>query len=48
MRGIGLALNGSTGTFEGTRAGDPFWYLRMIGYPPIREKLSQHVESVGW
>ncbi|CAM6094241.1 unnamed protein product [Calypogeia fissa] len=44
MRGVGLALNGSIGTFEGTRAGDPFWILRMIGYPPIPD---QNIYDVG-
>lgn len=33
MRGIALALGGSAVEFEGTRVGDPFWVLRIIGYP---------------
>ncbi|KAI6699270.1 probable 2-oxoglutarate-dependent dioxygenase At3g50210 isoform X1 [Syzygium oleosum] len=33
MRGIALALGGSPSEFEGQRAGDPFWVLRIIGYP---------------
>ncbi|KAL2522726.1 putative 2-oxoglutarate-dependent dioxygenase [Forsythia ovata] len=33
MRGIALALGGSMDAFEGNRAGDPFWVLRIIGYP---------------
>ncbi|KAK2657526.1 hypothetical protein Ddye_010578 [Dipteronia dyeriana] len=33
MRGIALALGGSPYEFEGERAGDPFWVLRIIGYP---------------
>ncbi|XP_024358722.1 homoarginine-6-hydroxylase 2-ODD-233 isoform X2 [Physcomitrium patens] len=35
MRGIALALGGPKDLFEGERAGDPFWILRVIGYPPI-------------
>jgi len=33
MRGIALALGGSPYEFEGDRAGDPFWVMRIIGYP---------------
>ncbi|KAI9088974.1 hypothetical protein K1719_029253 [Acacia pycnantha] len=33
MRGIALALGGSPDEFEGQRAGDPFWAMRLIGYP---------------
>ncbi|KAI3824144.1 hypothetical protein L1987_05593 [Smallanthus sonchifolius] len=33
MRGIALALGGSVDEFEGKIAGDPFWVLRIIGYP---------------
>ncbi|KAM4117876.1 hypothetical protein ACB094_02G158800 [Castanea mollissima] len=33
MRGISLALTGSPEEFEGERAGDPFWVMRIIGYP---------------
>ncbi|GFP89253.1 probable 2-oxoglutarate-dependent dioxygenase at3g49630 [Phtheirospermum japonicum] len=33
MRGIALALGGPVDAFEGDRAGDPFWVLRVIGYP---------------
>ena len=33
MRGISLALTGSPKEFEGERAGDPFWVMRIIGYP---------------
>lgn len=35
MRGISLALTGSAVEFEGNRAGDPFWVLRIIGYPGV-------------
>ncbi|EFJ16739.1 hypothetical protein SELMODRAFT_421528 [Selaginella moellendorffii] len=34
LRGVALALGGEADTFEGSRAGDPFWILRVIGYPP--------------
>ncbi|KAG4943630.1 hypothetical protein AAZX31_17G162700 [Glycine max] len=35
MRGIALALGGSPNEFEGQRAGDPFWVMRLIGYPGV-------------
>ncbi|XP_027346324.1 probable 2-oxoglutarate-dependent dioxygenase At3g50210 isoform X2 [Abrus precatorius] len=35
MRGIALALGGSPDEFEGRRAGDPFWVMRLIGYPGV-------------
>ncbi|KAJ0450446.1 putative aminocyclopropanecarboxylate oxidase [Helianthus annuus] len=35
MRGIALALGGSVDAFEGKIAGDPFWVLRIIGYPGV-------------
>ncbi|XP_073010639.1 homoarginine-6-hydroxylase 2-ODD-233-like isoform X1 [Typha latifolia] len=33
MRGIALGLGGSLDAFEGERAGDSFWVMRLIGYP---------------
>lgn len=33
IRGIALALGGSVDEIEGEKAGDPFWVLRIIGYP---------------
>ncbi|XBI40573.1 hypothetical protein VPH35_125155 [Triticum aestivum] len=33
MRGIALALGAPSDAFQGGTAGDPFWYLRLIGYP---------------
>ncbi|XP_059455959.1 probable 2-oxoglutarate-dependent dioxygenase At3g50210 [Corylus avellana] len=33
LRGIALALGGSPDEFEGERAGDAFWVMRIIGYP---------------
>ncbi|XP_048502233.1 probable 2-oxoglutarate-dependent dioxygenase At3g50210 isoform X2 [Beta vulgaris subsp. vulgaris] len=35
MRGIALALTGSANSLEGDIAGDPFWSIRMNGYPGI-------------
>ncbi|KAL8229227.1 hypothetical protein R6Q57_014127 [Mikania cordata] len=36
MRGIALALGGSVDAFEEKIAGDPFWVLRIIGYPGVK------------
>ncbi|MCD7455004.1 hypothetical protein HAX54_026732 [Datura stramonium] len=33
MRGISLALGGPANEMEGEIGGDPFWVLRIIGYP---------------
>ncbi|XP_010550355.1 PREDICTED: probable 2-oxoglutarate-dependent dioxygenase At3g49630 [Tarenaya hassleriana] len=33
LRGISLALGGSPYEFEGKIGGDPFWVMRIIGYP---------------
>ncbi|KAM7520440.1 hypothetical protein LguiB_019402 [Lonicera macranthoides] len=35
MRGIALALGGSIDELEAEIAGDPFWVLRIIGYPGV-------------
>lgn len=35
MRGIALALTGTANALEGDIAGDPFWSIRMNGYPGI-------------
>ncbi|XAR57770.1 Aminocyclopropanecarboxylate oxidase [Bertholletia excelsa] len=35
MHGIALALGASADQFEGKIAGDPFWVLRIIGYPVL-------------
>ncbi|KAI5418031.1 hypothetical protein KIW84_042609 [Lathyrus oleraceus] len=43
MRGIALALGGSPYEFEGDRAGDPFWVMRIIGYPGVST-----VNDIGW
>ncbi|KAJ6419844.1 hypothetical protein OIU84_029880 [Salix udensis] len=37
VRGIALALGGSADEFEGERAGDAFWVLRVIGYPGVSQ-----------
>lgn len=33
--------------FEGDIAGDPFWVLRIIGYPGSKEMLDSE-NDVGW
>ena len=50
MRGIALALGGSPVEFEGTRAGDPFWVLRIIGYPGVSPANGQDMpkNDIGW
>lgn len=40
MRGIALALGGSPDEFEGARAGNPFWVMRLIGYPGVSAENS--------
>ncbi|KFK33446.1 hypothetical protein AALP_AA5G015100 [Arabis alpina] len=35
LRGISLALGGSPYEFEGNMVGDPFWVMRIIGYPGV-------------
>lgn len=47
MRGISLALGGVTTSLEGHIAGDPFWMLRLNGYPPI-PNLTDATNGVGW
>ncbi|KAL6572985.1 hypothetical protein OROHE_002461 [Orobanche hederae] len=47
MRGIALALGGPMDVFEGNRAGDPFWVLRVIGYPVNGNKIPNEQNDVG-
>ncbi|KAJ6740360.1 2-OXOGLUTARATE (2OG) AND FE(II)-DEPENDENT OXYGENASE SUPERFAMILY PROTEIN [Salix purpurea] len=42
VRGIALALGGSADEFEGERAGDAFWVLRVIGYPGVSNTNGQN------
>ncbi|XP_042395732.1 2-oxoglutarate-dependent dioxygenase 33-like isoform X1 [Zingiber officinale] len=46
MRGIALALGGPPDAFEREKAGDPFWVMRLIGYP-ISSDISeiQHTDT---
>lgn len=50
MRGIALALGGSVAEFEGKIAGDPFWVLRIIGYPGASSTSDEGLpkNDVGW
>lgn len=52
MRGIALALGGPVDAFEGNRAGDPFWVLRVIGYPVVcganGKEMPKEENDVGW
>ncbi|XP_078438993.1 2-oxoglutarate (2OG) and Fe(II)-dependent oxygenase superfamily protein [Wolffia australiana] len=38
MRGIAVALGGPDDAFEGDVAGNPFWVMRLIGYPGFSSK----------
>lgn len=46
MHALALALGGPRDAFEGERAGDPFWILRVIGYPPAQ--ALEDFEIIGW
>ncbi|XP_028550802.1 probable 2-oxoglutarate-dependent dioxygenase At3g50210 isoform X2 [Dendrobium catenatum] len=39
MQGIALALGGPPETFEGERAGNSFWVMRIIGYPGLAGEM---------
>ncbi|KAL3688771.1 hypothetical protein R1sor_015080 [Riccia sorocarpa] len=41
MQAISLALTGVHDSFEGSRAGSPFWLFRVIGYPPLERKITE-------
>ncbi|KAL0450378.1 UNVERIFIED_CONTAM: putative 2-oxoglutarate-dependent dioxygenase [Sesamum latifolium] len=45
MRGIALALGAPMDVFEGNRAGDPFWVLRVIGYPVVHHANGQEMRK---
>ncbi|KAG2311578.1 hypothetical protein Bca52824_023135 [Brassica carinata] len=42
LRGISLALGGSPYEFEGKLVGDPFWIMRIIGYPGVNQESKTH------
>lgn len=50
MRGIALALGGSPYEFEGERAGNAFWVMRLIGYPGVHSANGSDIpkEDIGW
>jgi isopenicillin N synthase-like dioxygenase len=48
MRGIALALGAPSDAFEGGTAGDPFWYLRLIGYPVSADIPKEQRTDTGW
>jgi isopenicillin N synthase-like dioxygenase len=48
LRGISLALAGSPYEFEGKMAGDPFWVMRLIGYPGAEFTNGQPENDIGW
>lgn len=37
MRGIAIGLGLPERTFEGNIAGDPYWVMRVINYPPLQQ-----------
>ncbi|KAH0995804.1 hypothetical protein GBA52_019668 [Prunus armeniaca] len=49
MRGIALALGGSPYEFEGERAGNAFWVMRLIGYPGVHSANDSDIpkEDIG-
>eukprot|EP00246_Nothoceros_aenigmaticus_P011098 TRINITY_DN2877_c0_g1_i3.p1 TRINITY_DN2877_c0_g1~~TRINITY_DN2877_c0_g1_i3.p1 ORF type:complete len:155 (-),score=15.92 TRINITY_DN2877_c0_g1_i3:182-646(-) len=47
MRALALALGGPRDAFEGDRAGDPFWILRVIGYPGCRDIDKNDSSGIG-
>jgi hypothetical protein len=49
LRGIALALGGSPDEFEGERAGDAFWVMRIIGYPGVSTTNGPGpTNDIGW
>jgi isopenicillin N synthase-like dioxygenase len=48
MRGIALALGAPFDAFEGGTAGDPFWVLRLIGYPVSADIPQEQRTDTGW
>lgn len=50
MRGIALALGGSPYEFEGDRAGNSFWVMRLIGYPGVTSLKASDISEndIGW
>lgn len=52
LRGIALALDGPSDMFEGNIAGDPFWVLRIIGYPTVSNSNGKQMlgakTDIGW
>lgn len=48
LMGISLALGGSPYEFEGKMAGDPFWVMRLIGYPGAPFANGQPENDIGW
>ncbi|OVA15883.1 Isopenicillin N synthase [Macleaya cordata] len=47
LRGLALALGGLPDEFEGDRAGDPFWVMRIIGYPGISDSKGLEMPENG-
>ncbi|KAJ0965364.1 hypothetical protein J5N97_026502 [Dioscorea zingiberensis] len=45
MRGIALALSGLPDSFEGELAGNPFWVMRLIGYPVLSDGKSLDMQG---
>ncbi|RRT82041.1 hypothetical protein BHE74_00007037 [Ensete ventricosum] len=48
MRGIALALGGPPNAFEGDRAGDSFWVMRLLGYPVLSDIPEMQRTDTGW
>lgn len=47
IRGIALALGGPPDAFE-REVGDPFWVMRLIGYPISSDIPDMQCTDTGW
>lgn len=43
-------MGGSADELEGERAGDPFWVMRLIGYPGVHNANGKDMpeNDIGW
>ncbi|XP_061362914.1 probable LRR receptor-like serine/threonine-protein kinase At1g14390 [Gastrolobium bilobum] len=50
LNAIAIQATKSTDEFEGQRAGDPFWVMRLVGYPGVSTVNGTNVmkNDIGW